>query len=64
VLKSDNGVQYKIDQRMHLQKIRLSFSIRFGQGKAARSRKVGNPEEASRIDPSAVLSTGTTEGVL
>ncbi|NLA15809.1 MAG: TonB-dependent receptor [Bacteroidales bacterium] len=64
VLTSDNAVQYKIDQRVHLQKVRISFSIRFGQGKAARTRKVGDLEEASRIDPSAVLPTGTSEGVL
>jgi len=60
VYKSDDNIDYAIDQTINLQKIRLSLSIRFGQGKAARSRKVGDLEEASRVDTSGGLSTGTT----
>jgi len=41
----------------------LSLSIRFGQGKAARARKVGNLEEASRVDTSSGISTGTSGGL-
>jgi hypothetical protein len=61
--KSDDNVQYAIDQKINLQKIRLSFSIRFGQGKAARARKVGDMEEASRVDTSSGISTGTSGGI-
>ncbi|HHV02840.1 MAG: TonB-dependent receptor [Bacteroidales bacterium] len=63
VYKSDDSVQYAIDQNIHLQKIRLSLSIRFGQGKAARARKVGDLEEASRVDTSSGISTGTSGGL-
>jgi len=60
VYKSEDNVDYSIDQSINLQKIRLSLSIRFGQGKAARARKVGDLEEASRVDTSGGISTGTT----
>jgi len=63
-LQSDDAIRYTLNEGMHMQKVRLSFSIRFGQGKAARSRRVGDLEEASRINPSEALSTGTREGVL
>ena len=61
--KSDDNIEYAIDQMINLQKIRLSLSIRFGQGKAARARKVGNLEEASRVDTSSGISTGTSGGL-
>ena len=63
-LHSDDAIRYTLNEGMHMQKVRLSFSIRFGQGKAARTRRVGELEEASRINPSEALSTGTREGVL
>lgn len=62
--KTEEAIQYAIDQKPHLQKIKLSFSIRFGQRKASRTRKVGDLEEASRIKPGSVLPTGQTEGIL
>lgn len=61
--KSDDNVQYALDQKINQQKIRLSFSIRFGQRQAARARKVGDMEEASRVDTSSGISTGTSGGI-
>ena len=60
---SDSDVQYTLDQTINLQKVRLSFSIRFGQGKAARARKVGDLEEASRVGTSGGISTDTSGGL-
>ena len=63
VYKSDDNVEYALNQSINIQKIRLSLSIRFGQGKAARTRKVGDLEEASRVDTSSGISTGTSGGL-
>ena len=44
-----DGTEYIFENKFSNQRIALSFTFRFGQGKAYRSRKVGNLEEASRV---------------
>jgi hypothetical protein len=41
--------EYKLDQRNLTRNVTVSFSYKFGQGKAARQRKVGVQDEAGRV---------------
>lgn len=41
--------EYKLDQRSRTRYIGINFSYRFGQGKAAKQRKVGVQDEAGRV---------------
>lgn len=54
------GVAYKLNQTMNLQKVRVGLSIRFGQSKATRARKVGTFDEDARVGTSGGISTGTS----
>lgn len=51
---------YRIDQRINMQKVTLSFSWRFGTASNVRRRNVGNVEESSRVGGSSGISTGQT----
>lgn len=57
------GMDTRLDQKINLQKVQLSFSFRFGQSKAARARKVGDFDEASRVGTTGGISTGTSGGL-
>lgn len=63
-LESSTGdvITYSMQHIANMQKVSISFSYRFGQGKASRYRKVGNLEEAARASGSGntLGSTGKT----
>lgn len=54
---------YSLNQRLDIQKVKLSFSYRFGTASNIRRRNVGNVEESSRVGTSGGISTGNTGGM-
>lgn len=52
IISDADGLSYFLDQQHNNQKVRLSFTYRFGKTKATKKRNVGNLEETSRVGSS------------
>lgn len=48
-----NQLTYRLEQKYNMQKVKFTFSYRFGQAKAVKKRNVGNQEETSRVGKSS-----------
>ncbi len=56
----ENNFIYNFSQAMNIQKVKVSFTYRFGTVKQSKRRNVGNMDEASRVGGGGSIGANTT----